>query len=175
MVFNFCGGIIAISNVPLGLDPLAVALGSRGVVLEHDPAPEELAARMRYLATKGYMDMTPDVCQLVVEFLIDVCRANGFRLDLRSMVKGFQDYRQHKHGHASRDWKELIRSSMMQILRPAPTVVLSKQEQIERQREQVKQAMRKYPNDTKKQMAETGLKKSVFYARRREIIAANGG
>jgi hypothetical protein len=64
---------------------------------------------------------------------------------------------------------------MMQILRPAPTEVPSKQEQIEQDREKVKQAMRKYPNDTKAQIAETGLSKSTFYARRGEIIAANGG
>jgi hypothetical protein len=172
--FNFSGGIIAVSNVPPRRDPLVDAFVSRSVLLEHEPTDEELAAVMRYTAFKGFTDMTPDECQLVVEFVINESRANDFRLDLRSMVKGFQDFRQCKDGNATRPWTELIRTSMKQILRPAPTEVPSKQEQIEQEREMVKQAMEKYPNDTKKQMAETGLKRSKFYSLRREIIAANG-
>lgn len=39
----FTGAMIAISNVPLRCDPLARALGSRVVVLEHEPTDEETA------------------------------------------------------------------------------------------------------------------------------------
>ena len=42
--FEFTGSIIAISNIPLRQDPLARALGSRIVMLEHEPTDEEIAA-----------------------------------------------------------------------------------------------------------------------------------
>ena len=46
----FTGSVIAISNVPLRSDPLARALGSRIVMLEHEPTDDEVAAFMRHLA-----------------------------------------------------------------------------------------------------------------------------
>lgn len=145
------------------------------MLLEHEPTDEELAAVMRFEATKGLEDMTAAECRDVAEFILDESRANDFRLDLRYMKKGFQDFRQHKHGNASRPWKELIRSSMKQIFRPAPIVVLSKHEQIDREREDVRKLMQAYPEDTTRQIAESGLKRSKFYALRSAIRAANGG
>jgi hypothetical protein len=172
--FDFSGGIIAISNVPLRRDPLSDAIVSRSVLLEHEPTDEELAAVMRLTASQGYGDMTPAECHEVVRFVIDESRANDFRLDLRCMTKGFQDYRQCKCGDAIRPWKELIRSSMKQIHRPAPLAILSKQEQIELEREHVKQLTRLFPDDVKKQMAESGMKKTKFYSLRKTVLAANG-
>ena len=68
--FEFAGGIIAITNVPLRSDPLARALGSRLTVLEHEPSDEEIGAFMRLLALRGHEDMTPGECLEVAEFLI---------------------------------------------------------------------------------------------------------
>ena len=56
--FEFSGGIIAISNVPLRYDPLARAIGSRIVMLEHEPTDDEIAAFMRLLALRGFVDIT---------------------------------------------------------------------------------------------------------------------
>ena len=49
LCFDFCGGIIAVSNVPLRRDPLADAVQSRIPLLEHEPSDEMLAAFMRSL------------------------------------------------------------------------------------------------------------------------------
>ncbi len=160
--FQFRGGIIAISNVPLRQDPLARALSSRMVILEHEPTDDELAAFMRSQALEGFEDLTPGECGEVVEFVIDECRSNEFRMDLRHMKKGFQDRRQDKHGRSSRSWKELVRTSMKQPPRPA----LSKQQQIACEVDQVEHLMQRYPGDTPRQIQESGLSKSTFYERK---------
>ena len=68
---EFAGGIIAISNVPLRNDPLALAVASRVVQLEHEPTDQEIAAFMRRLAADGYKDLRPEQCQEVVEFVVE--------------------------------------------------------------------------------------------------------
>lgn len=173
--FKFGGGIIAISNLPLRRDPLADALVSRVAMLEHEPPHEELAAVMRNVASQGFEDLTPVECREAVEFVIEESRTNEYRLDLRCMVKSFSDYRQFKHGHAISHWTELVRSSMRQILNPANSGPLSKQDQIELECEQVRKLMAMYPGDTKRQMRGSGLKKTTFYDRRRMVRASSTG
>jgi hypothetical protein len=168
---EFAGGIIAISNVPLRSDPLARALGSRLTVVEHEPSDEEIGAFMRLLALRGYEDMTPAECLEVAEFLVEETREFDQRLDLRHLTKGWQDYRQYKHGFALTPWKDLVRTS---LTRPAMEEILliSKQEEKELQRQMVRDLMEKYPNDTQRQLAEWPHSKSLFYARRREVATA---
>lgn len=55
--FEFTGGIIAISNVPLRRDPLADAVASRVVSLEHEPSDEMIAAFMRKQALSDASQM----------------------------------------------------------------------------------------------------------------------
>ena len=116
--FEFSGGIIAVSNVPLNRDPLADAVASRVVLLEHEPSDEMLGAFMRDRASHGFEDMTPDECLAVVEFVITETRACDYRLDLRYMKKAWQDYRLDKHGFALRPWTELVRSSLKRVVTP---------------------------------------------------------
>lgn len=170
--FYFRGGIIAISNIPLRRDPLAEAIVSRVVLQEHEPTDEELAAVMRHAAIKGNEDMSPEECNVVVEFVIQESRANDFRLDLRFMGKGLQDYRQQRDGKARRPWQELIRASMKQILRQAPRSAPSKQDEIKLECEMVSRLIEKYPDDTPRQITESGLSKSTFYERRRMLRTA---
>jgi hypothetical protein len=51
-------------------------------------------------------------------------------------------------------------------------VPLSKKEDIARQREQVAEALKHFPGDVDKQMEFSGLKKSTFYKRRKEVERA---
>jgi hypothetical protein len=51
---EFSGGIIGISNLELRHDPLANALASRVVMLEHEPTDDEIASFMKSLAVSGY-------------------------------------------------------------------------------------------------------------------------
>ncbi len=172
--FEFSGGIIVISNVPLRGDAQSYAIVSRCVLVQHNPTEEELQAVMRDTAASGFEDMSSSECHEVVEFVLDESRSNDYRLDLRFMRKGFQDYRQWKHGNAILSWEDLIRSSMKLIHRQRSCVVLSKQEELERDREKVWEAGQTFPGDTQKQIAACGLKKTKFYALRKEVGAAIG-
>ena len=98
----FSGGIVAISNVPLRHDPLAKAVGSRVVPLEHEPTDEEIAAFMRDRASRGHKGLTPEESMEVVEFLIVETRELEQRLDLRHYDKAMEDYRQEKDGNSKR-------------------------------------------------------------------------
>lgn len=167
---QFSGGVIAISNVPLRSDPLAKALGSRLTIVEHEPSDEEIAALMRAMAQRGYEDMTPDECLEVVEFLIQETREYDQRLDLRHLTKGWQDYRQYKHGLALTHWKDLVRTSLSKVAVEA-IFPISKKEDIELQRQKVREATERFPGDRQAQIQASGLKQSTFYVRLKEVEA----
>lgn len=169
---KFSGGIICISNVPLRHDPLAEAIVSRVVLHEHDPSDEELAAVMRHTAMQGTNVLTPGECLEVVECVISQCRTHDFRLDLRYLDKGLQDYRQFKEGKTLCSWEDLIQASMKQVHEPNLFAKLSKQQEIELECERVLQLMRAYPGNTPRQIAESALSKTTFYERRRMLKQA---
>jgi len=110
--FQFHGGIIAISNVPLRRDPLVDAVQSRVQLLEHEPTDEMLAAFMRFQAMGGYAELSPEECLIVVEFAIAESKACEYRLDLRLMRKAWGDFRLWKSGKNLCHWHDLVRSSM---------------------------------------------------------------
>jgi hypothetical protein len=168
---NFTGTVIAISNVPLRCDPLARALGSRIVMLEHEPTDDEMAAFIRHLAADGYADLSPDECLEVAEFVISETREHDLRLDLRHLTKGWQDYRQAKHKRAKTSWQDLVRTSLLKLAREM-LMPMSKHEDIEQQRLLVIELMEKYPNDRKRQLAEWPHSKSSFYDRKKEVETA---
>ena len=168
---NFTGTIIAISNVPLRCDPLARALGSRIVVLEHEPTDDEMAAFIRHLAADGFADLSPDECLEVAEFVISETREHDLRLDLRHLTKGWQDYRQAKHKRAKTCWQDLVRTSLLKLARE-PVMPMSKHEDIERQRILVNELMERFPDDRQAQLAEWPHSKSLFYQRKQEVSAA---
>lgn len=166
--FEFSGGIVAISNVPLRRDPLADAVASRVTQVEHEPSDEEIAAFMRSLASSGYKELSAEKCNEIVEFVIEETRNFDERLDLRHLTKAYEDRRQWEHGHAETDWKALVRSSLRKSLFGIQEA-LSKADEIDQQRVRVQDAIRKFPNDRQKQIEFTGLGKSTFYKRLREI------
>lgn len=166
----FTGSVIAISNVPLRADPLARALGSRIVMLEHEPTDDEIAAFMRHLAMDGFEDLSVDECVEVAEFIIAETREFNLRLDLRHLTKAFQDFRQHKHGRSLTTWRDLVRTSLRKLA-IEPVILTSKKDEIELQRQKVRDAIRSYPNDTQAQLSASGLKQSTFYVRRKEVQA----
>ncbi len=165
---NFTGTVIAISNVPLRCDPLARALGSRIVMLEHEPTDDEMAAFIRHLSADGSADLSPDECLEVAEFVISETRENDLRLDLRHLRKGWQDYRQVKHKRAKTCWQDLVRTSLLKLAREM-LIPMSKHEDIEQQRLLVIELLERYPNDRQKQIAEWPHSKSLFYQRRKEV------
>lgn len=165
---EFTGGIIAISNKPLRHNPLASAFESRAVVLEHEPTDDEIAAFLRQLAAKGDGDLSSKECLEVAEFVITETRAYERRLDLRHLHKAWQDFRQDRDGRTGCSWQELVRSSLQKTA-CVNSEPLSKREQIELDRERVREAMRLFPNDTNRQIEYSDLRRSTFYKRRVEI------
>ena len=166
----FTGGVIAISNIPMRCDPLARALGSRIVCYEHEPSDEEIAAYMRQLAQRGFSGLTVDECLEVAEFVIAETRESDLRLDLRHFNKALRDFRQHKEGRSQTPWSDLVRTSLMRFATEA-FVPLSKRDEIELQRQKVRDALQKYPDDTQAQIEATNLGKSTFYTRKKEVLA----
>lgn len=174
--FEFTGGIIAISNLPLGRDPLADAVASRVARLEHEPSDEMIAAFMRAQALKGFEDVTPEECLEVVEFVIAETRACDYRLDLRAMVKAWQDYRLDLHGKALRPWRDLVRSSLKRLVgddRPRPT---GRAARIAWEQQIAKELYERFPDDKARRDAEWGrrVKSSPFslYRRKQELDRA---
>ena len=140
-------------------------------MLEHEPTDDQIGAFMRMLALEGFEDLSPAECLEVVEFVIAETRDFDQRLDLRHLTKAWQDYRQAKHGKAQTPWRDLVRTSLLKLA-AEPILPFSKREDIDLQRQRVKELMEEYPNDTQRQLSESGLGKSTFYKRRKEASAS---
>lgn len=175
-VFDFHGGIIAVSNVPLRRDPLADALQSRVPLLEHEPTDAMLAAFMRHRAATGFEDLSPCECLEVVEFVIAESAACDYRLDLRSMTKGWQDFRIAKHRKTHRSWQDLIRSGLKKIVK-SPTAFQpnARAAQAMRDQELAQELFRRYPRPEDKAVRDqawqtaTGKSVDTLYRRRRQL------
>ncbi len=116
--FEFRGGIIAVSNVPLRQDPLAKAVASRVPLLHHNPTDDMLIAFMRQQAIKGYKDLSAVEALETVEFAIAELRAAESRVDLRVMPKALEDRRFWADHATATHWKELVRSSIKFLATP---------------------------------------------------------
>jgi hypothetical protein len=161
----FTGSIFAISNLPLRNDPLAKAFTSRAVMLEHEPTDEELQHFILDLARRGNDGLTPDQCLAVARFLIDESRSIDVRLDLRHWKKALSDFRQDADGLTGCDWRELVRTSLQRnTVEP-----VSRSARVSSDRERVRIALERFPNDLRRQLEFTGLKKTVFYRRKSEL------
>jgi len=78
-------------------------------------------------------------------------------------------YRFTKYSNTLRSWLEPISSSMKTSFREAPCQVQSNQDELRLGRENVKRLRQLYPSDTAKQIDESGLSRSTFYHRRKEV------
>jgi hypothetical protein len=174
--FLFAGGIIAISNLPLGRDPLADAVASRVALLEHEPSDEMIAAFMRSQAIKGFKDMAPEECLEVVEFVIAETRACDYRLDLRSMGKAWQDYRLDRHGKTLRPWRDLVRSSLKRLVGDDQTRPEGRAERLACERRIARELFERFPDDKAGRDAEweriVGTSPHSLYRRKRELDRA---
>ena len=126
---------------------------------------------MRQLCSSGYKELSSDQCREVVDFVVAETRNYDERLDLRHLTKAYEDRRQWEHGHAETAWQDLVRTSLKKMLLGSPKPITKSQE-IEEQRKKVKDALDRCPNDRNRQIEFTGLGKSTFYKRLRELVSA---
>ncbi len=121
--FQFEGGIILVGNRPLSSVPEVSATKNRFPVLQLAATNEELAALMRSVSEQGFQlqlrkrglrAMTPDQALEVCEFLIAEVRSLARNLDMRLLIRAFQDYLQYQDCEATTHWKDLVRSELQQ-------------------------------------------------------------
>jgi hypothetical protein len=116
--FVFTGGLIVLANSRLPETPGCRAFSSRIHVLHLDLTEDEVAAKIRELAGRGYeyqgLTATPDECVEVAEYVIDQSQALGRRLNLRQLHLGVVDYLCHRSGETGCDWRHLVRTSLCQ-------------------------------------------------------------
>jgi hypothetical protein len=118
----FSGGVILTSNRRLAEFPELKALKTRISSMNLDISDPEIMALMRSLAAEGWpkgnIELGPDQCLEVVEFIIaEAARTNG-RLNVRLMVNGYQDRIQYEDLDTGCDWRDLVASR----IRERPTV-----------------------------------------------------
>jgi hypothetical protein len=184
--FEFRGGVIALSNLPLRRDPLVDAVQSRVPLLEHEPSDEMIAAFMRRRAAEGFEDLCAAECLEVVEYVIEQTRACDYRLDLRAMTKGWQDFRLAKHRKARRPWRELVASSLKRIVagdpdgteRGAATLARTREATKAREQRLARELFERYPSASGKAArdaewhAATDKTAHALYRRGREVFPA---
>lgn len=123
----FVGGIILVANRPLREeDAVQRAIGSR---IAHDlfaPTNDELRAKMREVAERGYrlQDedawLTPADCREVVDFVVTKCDEIGRPYDLRYLENCFRDRLQFEVGHSGQDWTVLVESRIKESIITVP-------------------------------------------------------
>jgi len=106
--FRFFGGIIALSNRPLGRDSFSKAIASRMIIANYDPTQPELIASMKnYARTVGYENLTIDESIQVASYLIDATLELGKSIDLRLANQAAACFRTAKSG-LKNDWHALV-------------------------------------------------------------------
>jgi hypothetical protein len=118
--FEFTGGIIFVSNLPLGEIPTLKALASRLNPAEFDPTDGEKQALMWEIAKTGKFGLTPKACKEVVEHLLIYSQATGSQsLDLRLLDNAFKDRLMYDNKHCDTHWTDLVSSRIdAQINKP---------------------------------------------------------
>ncbi len=124
--FEFTGGIIILSNLPLGEIATLKALATRLNPAEFNPTEGEKKALMWKIAEDGKFGLSPDRCEEVCEYIIFYSEKVGSRpLDLRLLDNSFRDRLMYDRGESRTHWKDLIASRIdAQIIEPriAPRV-----------------------------------------------------
>lgn len=112
---DFTGSIIAISN--LGIDEhrndVIRALADRVHVLNFDPTPEQVEAKVFKIAMEGPAGVTAEDAVMVAEFLVRECRKQGARLTIRLFIdKILPDFRMWKAAGTENHWEDLVRAKL---------------------------------------------------------------
>ncbi len=123
----FVGGIILVANRPLREeDAIQRAIRSRIAHDLFDPTNDELRAKMREVAERGYRLegedawLTPADCREVVDFVVEKCDEIGRPYDLRYLENCFRDRLQFDVGRSSQDWTVLVESRLKESVIMVP-------------------------------------------------------
>jgi hypothetical protein len=115
----FTGGLIMTANRPLGEHiPEWGAVMTRISYVQLAPTDAEVRALMRCLARRGFdgdgREISPEECQVIVEYLIDQSAHLQRRVDLRRQEHCYSDYLMWQQGLAGCHWHELVATRLRQ-------------------------------------------------------------
>jgi hypothetical protein len=107
--FQFSGGIIILSNEPIGRSNILLALAQRLQPYEFEPSDEELLAMMNKIAYTCPHGLSTDSCQAVLKFLIaNLNIISDTRLNLRIYMNALNARLMFEKGDSQVHWKDLI-------------------------------------------------------------------
>ncbi len=119
--FPFSGRIIATANVVPTRNEAFKAVLSRIDTFTLSATNEEIIELLRTLAGKGHDGLPPEVCGEVVEFIAHA--GGGRQLSIRLYEAALQKVRYALQSDGTADWRELVRTQLDTIGRPADTAL----------------------------------------------------
>ncbi len=143
---DFKGGIIILSNLPLGEIATLKALATRLNPAEFNPTEGEKQARMWKIAAGGKFGLSPATCEEVCEYLAFYAKQKGNPLDLRLLDLSFKDRLMYDRGQSQTHWRDMVASRIeAEIVEPKITP-RSRQARLVDERDIAKQIYDKYPD-----------------------------
>lgn len=144
--FDFKGGIIILSNLPLGEIASLRALATRLNPAEFNPTEEEKKALMWKIAESGKFGLSPATCEEVCEYLVFYAEKGAKPLDLRLLDNAFNDRLMYDRGESLTHWKDMLVSRIdAQIVEPKITP-RTRQARLLDERDIAKQIYDKFPD-----------------------------
>lgn len=171
--FTFSGGIIILSNLPLGEIASLKALATRLNPAEFSPTEGEKKALMLKIAERGKFGLHPDVCEEVCEYLIFHAKQTGKPLDLRLLDNALNDRVMYDRGECQTHWRDLVASRIdAQIIEPR-IEPRTRHARLVDERDIAKQIYDKFPDSREDRFREwqdrTGKSERALYRRAGEL------
>ena len=171
--FEFTGGIIILSNMPLGEIASLRALATRLNPAEFNPTEEEKQALMWKIAEGGKFGLSPATCEEVCDYLVFYAKNGAKPIDLRLLDNAFNDRLMYDRGESLTHWKDMLVSRIdAQIVEPKITP-RSRQARLMDERDVAKQLYDKYPDSREDRCREwkerVGKSERALYRRAAEL------
>ncbi len=172
--FEFTGGIIILSNLPLGDLPHWKALATRLSPAIFQLTEGEKKAMMLDIASKGKFGMAPDVCEEVCEYIIFHVEKNGnCPLSLRMLDVCLQDRRMYDNGECETHWKDLVVSRLEGEITEPKIKPRKRKVRLQDERFIAQQVFDMFPDHRQKRFAEwekrTGKTERSLYRRLEDL------
>jgi len=152
--FEFTGGIIILSNMPLGEIASLRALATRLNPAEFNPTEAEKKALMWKIAEGGKFGLTPEACEEVCAFICFHAEKHGKLMDLRLLDNAFNDRLMYDRAESMTHWKDLVISRIdAQIVEPRITP-RTRQARLVDERDIAKQIYDKHPDNREERYRE---------------------
>ena len=171
--FEFTGGVMILSNLPLGEIASLRALATRLNPAEFNTTDGEKKALMWKIAEGGKFGLPPEACEEVCNFLCFYAGQRRKPLDLRLLDNAFKDRLMYDRAESRTHWKDLVISRIdAQIVEPQITP-RTRQARLVDERDIAKQIYDKFPDSREDRCREwkerVGKSERALYRRLNEL------